>query len=89
MKESPRPLMLWNSRNGTPMCGSSASTQLAVRELRAERMIRGSDVGGRSFASQLSNVLGASLPDSAKALILGGNLRRLLTPVPRAKGLHD
>lgn len=61
--------------------------EMAVRELGAERVIYGSDVGGRSFASQLSKALGARIPDSAKALILGGNLRRLLAPVLRAKGL--
>jgi hypothetical protein len=60
--------------------------EMAVRELGAERVIYGSDVGGRSFASQLGKVLGAEIPDSAKELILGGNLRRLLTPVLRAKG---
>jgi predicted TIM-barrel fold metal-dependent hydrolase len=60
--------------------------EMAVRELGAERVIYGSDVGGRSFASQLGKVLGAKIPQSAKELILGGNLRRLLTPVLRAKG---
>jgi hypothetical protein len=43
-------------------------------------------VGGRSFASQLAKVMGADIPDSAKELVLGGNLRRLLTPALRAKG---
>ena len=61
--------------------------EMAVRELGPERVIYGSDVGGRSFASQLSKVLGARVPDAAKELILGGNLRRLLAPVMRAKGL--
>lgn len=60
--------------------------EMAVRELGAERVIYGSDVGGRSFASQLGKVLGAEIPDSAKELILGENLRRLLAPVLRAKG---
>jgi predicted TIM-barrel fold metal-dependent hydrolase len=61
-------------------------TEMAVRELGAERVIYGSDCGGRSFASQVSKVLGADLPDSAKELILGGNLRRLLAPVLEMKG---
>ena len=65
---------------------TSGFVEMAVRELGAERVIYGSDVGGRSFASQLAKVLGAEIPDSAKALILGGNLRRLLAPVLRAKG---
>ena len=59
---------------------------MAVRELGPERVVYGSDVGGRSFASQLAKVLGAGIPQSAKELILGGNLRRLLTPVLSAKG---
>jgi uncharacterized protein len=65
---------------------TSGFVEMAVRELGADRVIYGSDVGGRSFASQLGKVIGAEIPDSAKELILGGNLRRLLTPVLRAKG---
>ena len=67
---------------------TSGFVEMAVRELGAERVIYGSDVGGRSFASQLSKVLAARVPDSAKELILGGNLRRILAPILRAKGLH-
>jgi hypothetical protein len=62
-------------------------TEMAVRELGVERVIYGSDVGGRSFASQVAKVLGAEISESEKKLILGGNLRRLLEPVLRAKGL--
>lgn len=62
-------------------------TEMAVRELGAERVLYGSDVGGRSFASQLAKVLGANIPESAKAAILGGNLRRLLAPILKAKGM--
>jgi predicted TIM-barrel fold metal-dependent hydrolase len=65
---------------------TSGAVEMAVRELGPERVIYGSDVGGRSFASQLSKVLGADIPDSAKELVLGGNLRRLLAPILRAKG---
>src|SRR5438067_5698839 len=60
--------------------------EMAVRELGAERVVYGSDVGGRSFASQLAKVMGADIPDSAKELVLGGNLRRLFTPALRARG---
>jgi predicted TIM-barrel fold metal-dependent hydrolase len=60
---------------------------MAVRELGAERVLYGSDVGGRSFASQVAKVLGADIPDAAKELIFGGNLRRLLQPVLQAKGM--
>lgn len=62
-------------------------TEMAVRELGAERVLFGSDAGGRSYASQLAKVLGADLPDAARRLLLGGNLRRLLRPILAAKGV--
>jgi len=65
---------------------TSGMVEMAVRELGPERVVYGSDVGGRSFASQLSKVLGADIPDSAKELVLGGNLRGLYAPMLRAKG---
>lgn len=65
---------------------TSGAVEMAVRELGPERVVYGSDVGGRSFASQLSKTMSADIPDSAKELILGGNLRRLFTPILRAKG---
>lgn len=68
---------------------TSGYTEMAVRELGAERVLYGSDVGGRTFASQIAKVLGADIPDSDKELILGGNLRRLLQPIMKAKGLHE
>jgi predicted TIM-barrel fold metal-dependent hydrolase len=49
-------------------------------------VIFGSDAAGRSFASQLAKVMGAEVPQAAKNLILGENLRRLLIPILRAKG---
>jgi predicted TIM-barrel fold metal-dependent hydrolase len=61
-------------------------TEMAVRELGAERVLYGSDVGGRSFASQLGKVFGARIPERAKRLILGQNLQRLLQPILKAKG---
>jgi len=60
--------------------------EMAVRELGAERIIYGSDAFGRSFASQLGKVMGAEIPESARRLIFGENLRRILTPILRAKG---
>ena len=66
---------------------TSGFTEMAVRELGAERVIYGSDVGGRSFASQVAKVLGAEISDGDKKLILGGNMRRLLQPILQAKGL--
>jgi hypothetical protein len=65
---------------------TSGFVEMAVRELGAERVIHGSDVGGRSFASQIAKVEGANISEADKKLILGGNLRRLLTPMLRKKG---
>jgi predicted TIM-barrel fold metal-dependent hydrolase len=69
---------------GDPTAGI---TEMAVRELGAGRIIYGSDVGGRSFASQLAKVFGADIPEQAKRQILGGNLRRLLGPILIEKGV--
>ena len=65
---------------------TSGVVEMAVRELGAERVIFGSDAAGRSFASQLAKVTGAEIPRPARRLILGENLRRLLTPIVSAKG---
>jgi len=62
-------------------------TELAVRELGPERVLYGSDAPGRSFASQLAKVTGADLSAQQRKLILGENLKRLLAPAMRAKGL--
>lgn len=70
---------------GDPVAGF---TEMAVRELGAERVLYGSDVGGRSFASQLAKVWGAEISPQARSLILGENLRRLLAPILRRKGLR-
>lgn len=59
--------------------------EMAVRELGAERILYGSDIGGRSFASQLAKVRGATISDAEKQMILGGNLKRLLTPILERK----
>ena len=69
---------------GDPTAGF---TEMAVRELGAERVLYGSDVGGRSFASQLAKVFGADVSESDKRLVLGENLRRILRPILKAKGV--
>ncbi len=61
--------------------------EMAVRELGAERVIYGSDIGGRSYASQLAKVQGADIPEADKKLILGLNLKRMLTPILNLKGV--
>jgi predicted TIM-barrel fold metal-dependent hydrolase len=62
-------------------------TEMAVREVGAERVIYGSDAGGRSFASQLAKVRGADISEAAKKLILKENLKRLLSPILKRKGI--
>jgi hypothetical protein len=49
-------------------------------------VVYGSDAAGRTFASQLGKVIGADIPEPARRLILGENLRRILTPILQAKG---
>ena len=61
--------------------------RLAVRELGEQRVLFGSDAGGRSFASQIAKVEGADLPDATKRLVFKENLKRLLTPILAAKGV--
>jgi len=65
---------------------TAGMVEMAVRELGAERLMFGSDAAGRSFASQLSKIMGAEIPEAARKLILGGNLRRVLGPIFRSKG---
>jgi len=62
--------------------------EMAVRELGAERIIYGSDIGGRSLSSQLAKVQGADIPDRDKELILGKNLKSLLLPILMDKGVR-
>ncbi|MEJ2702174.1 MAG: amidohydrolase family protein [Sedimentisphaerales bacterium] len=61
--------------------------EMAVRELGSERVIYGSDVTGRSFATQVGKVAGAAIPERHKALIFSKNFRRLLQPILKAKGI--
>jgi predicted TIM-barrel fold metal-dependent hydrolase len=69
---------------GDPQAGI---TEMAVRELGADRIIYGSDAPARSFASQLGKVYGADIPDDAKQLIFATNLKHLLRPILSAKGI--
>jgi predicted TIM-barrel fold metal-dependent hydrolase len=61
---------------------------MAVREVGADRILYGTDCGGRSFASQIGKVMSAEIPDEAKSKILAGNLRKLLFPILKAKGVR-
>ncbi len=63
-------------------------TEMAVRELGAKRVIYGSDAGGRSFASQLAKVRGARISDEDKRLIWRDNLRTMMFPILKQKGIE-
>ena len=62
--------------------------EMAVRELGADRVIYGSDIGGRSFSSQLAKVLGADISERDRQSVLGHNLRRMLLPILSKKGIQ-
>jgi hypothetical protein len=70
---------------GDPTAGQ---TEMAVRELGAARVIYGSDAGGRSFASQLGKVMGAEISEADRKLILGENLKRMMAPILKRKGMR-
>jgi uncharacterized protein len=61
--------------------------EMGVRELGANRILYGSDVEGRSFASQLAKVTGAEITPEQKRMILRDNLRNLLLPILESKGI--
>ena len=65
---------------------TAGAVEMAVRELGPNRIVFGSDAGIRSFASQLGKVLGAEVSETTLKQILSGNLRRMLTPILKAKG---
>jgi predicted TIM-barrel fold metal-dependent hydrolase len=67
---------------------TSGFVEMAVRELGAGRVVYGSDVGGRSFASQLGKVMGAAIPQPARDRILAANLQSLMMPILKSKGVR-
>jgi hypothetical protein len=79
-----RPELYADLGGGDPVYGE---VEMAVRELGASRVLYGSDVNGRSFGSQLGRVLGADISVADKKLILRENLRRLLLPALKRKGI--
>jgi uncharacterized protein len=61
---------------------------MAVREVGADRVLYGTDCGGRSFASQIGKVASADIPDTDRQKIFRGNLRKLLFPILQTKGIR-
>lgn len=60
---------------------------MAVRELTAKRIIFGSHLPSRSLGTEFGKILGARLSEADRQQILGANLRNLLAPILRKKGL--
>jgi hypothetical protein len=79
------PNVMLDSAGSDPTAGF---VEMAVREVGAERILYGSDIGGRSFASQLAKVMGANVSEEARSRIFGGNLRQLLKPILDSKGVR-
>ncbi|MFV0443856.1 MAG: amidohydrolase family protein [Planctomycetaceae bacterium] len=79
------PLVTVDTGGGDPTAGF---VEMAVRELGAERVMYGSDIGGRSFSSQLAKVTGAEITQRERELILGENLKRMLLPILKRKGVQ-
>jgi hypothetical protein len=79
-----RPELYADLGGGDPVYGQ---VEMSVRELGAKRVLYGSDVHGRSFGSQIGKVLGADISISDKKLILRENLRALLQPALKRKGI--
>lgn len=79
-----RPELWADLGGGDPVYGE---VEMAVRELGAQRVLYGSDVNGRSFGSQIGRVLGANISVADKKLILRENLRGLLLPALKRKGI--
>jgi uncharacterized protein len=79
-----RPELYADLGGGDPVYGQ---VEMSVRELGAKRVLYGSDVNGRSFGSQIGKVLGADISVADKRLILRENLRALLQPALKRKGI--
>jgi uncharacterized protein len=81
----PHPNIVIDTAGSDPTAGL---VEMAVRELGPDRILYGSDCGGRSFASQIAKVTSADISEADRRKIFGGNLRKLLFPILKAKGVR-
>lgn len=66
---------------------NSGSVDLAIKELGVDRIVWGGHGPSRSFSTEISKVLDASVSDAGRVKIFGGNYRRLAADIFRRKGL--
>ena len=66
----------------------SGSVDYAVNELGADRIVWGGHGPSRSFSTELSKVLDASISNADRMKIFGGNYRRLAAAVFKKKGIN-
>jgi len=65
----------------------SGAVDAAVRELGADRITWGGHGPSRSLSTELSKVLDADLSPADRMKVLGGNFRRILSPIFARKGM--
>jgi predicted TIM-barrel fold metal-dependent hydrolase len=65
----------------------SGSVDYAVKFLGADRIVWGGHGPSRSFSTELSKVMDASISDSDRKKIFGGNYRRIAKDIFRNKGI--
>lgn len=65
----------------------SGSVDYAVNELGADRIVWGGHGPSRSFATELSKVLDATISHTDRMKVFGGNYRKLAAPILRKKGV--
>ena len=65
----------------------SGSVDYAVNELGADRIVWGGHGPSRSFSTELSKVLDASISDTERTKIFGANYRRLAAGIFKQKGI--
>ncbi len=65
----------------------SGAVDKAVNELGADRIVWGGHGPGRSYSTELSKVLDASIPRTDKMKVLGGNFRNLAEDIFQMKNM--
>ena len=64
----------------------SGQLDYTVRQIGVDRLVWGGHGPSRSYSTELSKVFDAGLSTTQRHQVLGGNLRRIATPIFRRKG---